>query len=155
MGECWSESKKKPKIMWRCRRLWKGEKRWDCCQELWMQELIQVALSKPLSVFVSDKGNLCNIVSWKIHLIYWSFKKLIPKKMCTVLQQHLNRQNGIVNGESNGPAASNDYGTVSVSPSPAGGRAESVALTPAPIGGVSSYWVWEAIIHNQYKQNYY
>ena len=61
--------------------------------------------------------------------------------MCTVLQQHLNRQNGIVNGESNGPATTNGYNTVSVSPSPAGGRAESVALTPAPIGGVSSYWV--------------
>ena len=64
--------------------------------------------------------------------------------MCTVLQQHLNRQNGITNGESEGPATTNGYGTISVSPSPAGGRAESVALTPAPIGGVSSYWV---IIH--------
>ena len=52
--------------------------------------------------------------------------------MCTVLQQHLNRQNDT--GETNG------YTTVSVSPSPAGGRAESVALTPA-LGGVSSYWV--------------
>jgi len=61
--------------------------------------------------------------------------------MCTVLQQHLNRQNGITNGESDGPATSNGYGTISVSPSPAGGRAESVALTPAPIGGVSSYWL--------------
>ena len=61
--------------------------------------------------------------------------------MCTVLQQHLNRQNGITNGESNGPASTNGYNTVSVSPSPAGGRAESVALTSAPIGGVSSYWV--------------
>ena len=57
--------------------------------------------------------------------------------MCTVLQQHLNRQNGITTNE-NGTA--NGYATVSVSPSPAGGRAESVALTPA-IGGVSSYWV--------------
>ena len=61
--------------------------------------------------------------------------------MCTVLQQHLNRQNGMTNGDSNGPTTTNGYGTVSVSPSPAGGRAESVALTPAPIGGVSSYWV--------------
>ena len=57
--------------------------------------------------------------------------------MCTVLQQHLNRQNGITTNEN---GTSNGYATVSVSPSPAGGRAESVALTPA-IGGVSSYWV--------------
>ena len=66
--------------------------------------------------------------------------------MCTVLQQHLNRQNGITNGESDGPATTNGYGTISVSPSPAGGRAESVALTPAPIGGVSSYWVSNHIL---------
>ena len=57
--------------------------------------------------------------------------------MCTVLQQHLNRQNGVTTNEN---GTSNGYATVSVSPSPAGGRAESVALTPA-IGGVSSYWV--------------
>ena len=57
--------------------------------------------------------------------------------MCTVLQQHLNRQNGVATNEN---GTSNGYATVSVSPSPAGGRAESVALTPA-IGGVSSYWV--------------
>ena len=57
--------------------------------------------------------------------------------MCTVLQQHLNRQNGITPNEN---GATNGYNTVSVSPSPAGGRAESVALTPA-MGGVSSYWV--------------
>merc|ERR1719510_2913438 len=58
--------------------------------------------------------------------------------MCTVLQQHLNRQNGISSPTEN--ATANGYNTVSVSPSPAGGRAESVALTPA-IGGVSSYWL--------------
>jgi len=58
--------------------------------------------------------------------------------MCTVLQQHLNRQNGISSPTENTTA--NGYNTVSVSPSPAGGRAESVALTPA-IGGVSSYWL--------------
>ena len=65
-------------------------------------------------------------------------KEKTPKKMCTVLQQHLNRQNGISSPTEN--ATANGYNTVSVSPSPAGGRAESVALTPA-IGGVSSYWV--------------
>ena len=58
--------------------------------------------------------------------------------MCTVLQQHLNRQNGVAAPNEGG--ATNGYSTVSVSPGPAGGRAESVALTPA-IGGVSSYWV--------------
>jgi len=58
--------------------------------------------------------------------------------MCTVLQQHLNRQNGVVTPNGNG--TTNGYSTVSVSPGPAGGRAESVALTPA-IGGVSSYWL--------------
>ena len=61
-------------------------------------------------------------------------------KMCTVLQQHLNRQNGI-NPDENG-ATNGGFATVSVSPTPAGGRAESVALTPAPTTvGVSSYWV--------------
>ena len=57
--------------------------------------------------------------------------------MCTVLQQHLNRQNGVAPDDTGN---ANGYATVSISPSPAGGRAESVALTPA-MGGVSSYWV--------------
>ena len=67
--------------------------------------------------------------------------------MCTVLQQHLNRQNGIVPDED---GATDDYTTVSVSPNPAGGRAESVALTPA-IGGVSSYWVRRSTLVRDFK----